>query len=572
MGPITYRIQLDATKDGVQKILRGFFTGDVMSRRIAISILNGSVPLTMGENTAAIMYVAKPNGVTNYNACTIEGNTIYYDVLQADVDANGITEMQVKVMDGERVLYAPFFAVEVQTEKNSDTEAVATPTFTALEEALAKAEVVYNTRLESIDIAEDLTFTATYADGSSYVSEAIKEAIGDAVLTVNESVKRLGEIEKHETERVNAENKRAEAEKQRAEEFTIMKDDVQEVLDEAEELLLKGGISEDKAQEMIDEAVKNKVDKEDGKGLSANDYSNAEKQQVSANKTNIDNIINGTTTVGNANKLGGKGASEYALQTDLTAYEVSTYTGATVEQINQIYNSLHTSFANKTHYEAVVVNNVAHPILGGGAYYVEGWRDSDDYGWQKATLYYQNKFFYRALFNGEWSGWIRYANEEDLANYLPLSGGKVGTASSTPFSVENTGGGNVMIDFLVNGIRQGLLGFNAVNNPIFYDTNHKEHSLLHTGNKPTGSYLGNGSATERTIAVGGLGGKEVLYIYNWDNHGGALVWQYGAIVMKENTIEHLSSNQCCFVDGNLILATSDARVNRNGTALQYRVL
>ena len=133
----------------------------------------------------------------------------------------------------------------------------------------------------------------------------------------------------------------------------------------------------------------------------------------------------GTTPAGDANKLGGKSASEYALAEKLTVHEVTSYKGTTVEEINEIYDSLHTSVADKTHYEAVVVNNVAHPILGGGAYYVEGWRDSDDYGWQKATLYYQNKFFYRALFNGEWSGWIRYANAEDLANYLPKSGGNI---------------------------------------------------------------------------------------------------------------------------------------------------
>jgi len=459
MGPITYRIQLDATKDGVQKILRGFFTGDVMSRRIAISILNGSVPLTMGENTAAIMYVAKPNGVTNYNACTIEGNTIYYDVLQADVDANGITEMQVKVMDGERVLYAPFFAVEVQTEKNSDTEAVATPTFTALEEALAKAEVVYNTRLESIDIAEDLTFTATYADGSSYVSEAIKEAIGDAVLTVNESVKRLGEIEKHETERVNAENKRAEAEKQRAEEFTIMKDDVQEVLDEAEELLLKGGISEDKAQEMIDEAVKNKVDKEDGKGLSANDYSNAEKQQVSANKTNIDNIINGTTTVGNANKLVG----------EFVSGSIKTYATTVVP-------------AQTKQYVLTDTNTTDLPVSGRGIVEI----DRRTYDRWLTYFCLENNTIYTTEYDaniGAWHPWKTVATTADLANYLPKSGGEITGDDIIPLILKCSNDGDVsVLGFSTGSGMKGYLGFNGVNTPVFYNAQGGHDFLLHTGN------------------------------------------------------------------------------------------
>lgn len=54
--------------------------------------------------------------------------------------------------------------------------------------------------------------------------------------------------------------------------------------------------------ERMSELETGKVDKKEGKGLSANDYSDAEKQQVADNKAAIENLINGTTSVANAKK------------------------------------------------------------------------------------------------------------------------------------------------------------------------------------------------------------------------------------------------------------------------------
>lgn len=176
MDKICYRITLDTQKGGVQKLLHGFFAGDVLSRRIAISLVAGSTSCRLGKSLTALMYVTKENGVTNYNACTISDNVVYYDVLQADIDAAGITEMQLKIIAGEIVLYAPVFALEVQESKVSDVQATTTPIYTALEEALRKAQEFYDTRLISIEVTEELIFIATYADGSTYSSDSIAQA------------------------------------------------------------------------------------------------------------------------------------------------------------------------------------------------------------------------------------------------------------------------------------------------------------------------------------------------------------------------------------------------------------
>ena len=244
MNKINYRITLDAHKSGVQKTLHGFFAGDVLSRRIAISLVGGSTPCEYGENTAAVMYVTKPNGVTSYNACTVEDNTIFYDVLQTDIDAAGIVTMQFKVMSGEAVLFAPEFALEVQASRNSDEQATTTPTYTALEEALVKAETVYNERLVSIDIEEDLTFVATYGNGSTYEDTAIK----DAFSVFSEAVAAEEQRVVAEQGREEAEQRRVQAERERVAEYTSLKDSI---ADSAEKTITL----QDDVQDLVDHVL-----------------------------------------------------------------------------------------------------------------------------------------------------------------------------------------------------------------------------------------------------------------------------------------------------------------------------
>lgn len=323
MDKINYRITLDAHKSGVQKTLHGFFAGDVLSRRIVISLVGSSAPCVYGENAIAMMYVTKPDGSTSFNACAVEENTIFYDVLQADLTA-GIVIMQCKIMCDEAVLYAPVFALEVQENMSSDEQTIATPTYTALEEALMKAETVYNERLVSIEISEDLIFTAKYADGSGYVSKEIKNAFEvqkkemDTLKTNLENAEkdRISAESKRVTEHDSmllAERERVESEEQRVKEFATLKNDAQGVLDEAEEILSKGGISKAKAQELINDAVKDYDEHlEDSdihitpeERIKWNDNSGG-----NANSEEIQSILNGTTPVGDSKKLNGLTATE----------------------------------------------------------------------------------------------------------------------------------------------------------------------------------------------------------------------------------------------------------------------
>lgn len=190
MERITYRITLDAFRTGVQRTLQGFQTADKLSRRIIVSLSAGTgmyeIPM---DNVIAMIYVITPNSTEpSINDCTIEDNTIIYDMLP--IVEEGITEMQIKLIEtsphgAERVLVSPKFAVEVTESGTDDDDAEQSVTFTALENAVALAKGAYDERLVSVEIDKDCTFRAFYADGSVYENDNLKEALynGNALLS-----------------------------------------------------------------------------------------------------------------------------------------------------------------------------------------------------------------------------------------------------------------------------------------------------------------------------------------------------------------------------------------------------
>ena len=190
MERIVYRKTLDVHKSGVQFTLQGFETADKMSRRIEISLMASGDTIDFPlEQITALMYVTTPNATApSINKCIIKDNKIIYDVLP--IGEEGITEMQLKLIktsaDGAKsVLATPKFAVEVCESNVNDESAEQTTTFTALEDAVAQAKGVYDSRLLRIELDYDCMFRAYYADGNVYETDVLKELFlkGDALLS-----------------------------------------------------------------------------------------------------------------------------------------------------------------------------------------------------------------------------------------------------------------------------------------------------------------------------------------------------------------------------------------------------
>jgi len=190
MERITYRKTLDVHKSGIQFTLQGFQTADRTSRRIEISLMASGDTIDLPlEQMVALMYVTTPNAmIPSINECTIKDNTIIYDVLP--IGAEGITEMQLKLIDtrvtgANKVLATPKFAVEATDSNTNDDAAMQTPTYTALENAIASAKSVYDERFLRIELDADCMFRAYYADGTIYESDVLKELFlkGDALVS-----------------------------------------------------------------------------------------------------------------------------------------------------------------------------------------------------------------------------------------------------------------------------------------------------------------------------------------------------------------------------------------------------
>lgn len=297
----------------------------------------------------------------------------------------------------------------------------------------------------------------------------------------------------------------------------------------------------------------------------ANDFYDFETQND--NMDEIDRVLqeykDGTQRVGDSAKLGGKDASEYAEKTELNACTLPTYIGTTEEEIDAIYTSLHENAVDDGWYRARVQHNVAHSILGGGIFYVEGFRATVKFGIQEITVYKSNtgvKKFVRSLANNVWGTWD---------SWLPLSGGTIGAnGANTPLKIKGSSNAayTEFLDVSNNSI--GAFGVKDLI-PVFIGSG-AVNTILHTGNKPSGSYTGNGDATLRVIETGGIG--SVIYVYGGGY--GAHISQQGGIVhaYNSNEVSGLMNTEAGFSEGNLTMATDKAVINASGVTYKWEVL
>ncbi len=182
MEKIIYRKTLDVHKNGIQFTLQGFETADNMSRRLEISLMASGDAIDFPlEDVVAQVYVTTPNATEpSIEHCVIRDNVIIYDM--TPIVKEGITEMQIKIIGmrvggAKAVLASPRFAVEVTKSNIDDESAMQSTSFTALENAVAKANAIYNARLLRIEVDDNCVFKAYYADGTVYETDAIQKQI-----------------------------------------------------------------------------------------------------------------------------------------------------------------------------------------------------------------------------------------------------------------------------------------------------------------------------------------------------------------------------------------------------------
>lgn len=189
--------------------------------------------------------------------------------------------------------------------------------------------------------------------------------------------------------------------------------------------------------------------------------------------------------------------------------------------------------------------------------------------------------------------WQRFGTAVDLANYLSKSGGEVSGALTLNGGTSSAD--LIMMRIMTNGKSSRMGAWMDDKTPMYrirvinvddgtYSTfDISEDSLLftpkgateaktvfHTGNKPTGTYTGNGDATERIINIGS---GNICYIREANAaNNDAIVTRYGAYVRHGNTLSALTRPTVTFYNGILTLKTADLSLNNDGWTYEYEVL
>jgi len=275
-------------------------------------------------------------------------------------------------------------------------------------------------------------------------------------------------------------------------------------------------------------------------------------------------IIDGTTPVGDSNKLGGKDASEYALAEEigyLENYKEWDSSWTSVKDAPTGVYLIRMAYVTITDLPSDALKNM---------YLIKTWREAE-------AFYLLHIPVRNMTFVGNEYGsdvvWNELATTADLANYLPKTGGYYGgcvvsNSDYNVFGVKNTKEGD---PFVVYGNSTGILGFigfNGKNSPAFKNAEQTaNYTLLHTGNKPTGTYTGNGSATQRTISTGGIGNTCVIRSTN-----GFAIVNYGALIVNPHTGTITFQTDVEFIDGELNIANTNNILNASGVTYTYQVL
>ena len=233
----------------------------------------------------------------------------------------------------------------------------------------------------------------------------------------------------------------------------------------------------------------------------------------------LDNILNGTTPVGNANKLGGKGASEYALSKNFFAGDTYSYMQSepTISQDGYTYRLLAGNMGlkilrtnnNWETYETFLdlanyLPNVGGTVTGNVSLY----NPNNDIGLfvhngihdiNIATTTYGSAGIYSPTLQQ----WILVSNANGTNTFngtasgnLPLSGGEITGTNDNPLSID--GKGQAFIRFLTDGVGNGYFGVDANGKLITNIGGYGWADILHTGNRL--EFIGSASGLGKAIA------------------------------------------------------------------------
>ena len=101
-------------------------------------------------------------------------------------------------------------------------------------------------------------------------------------------------------------------------------------------------------------------------------------------------------------------SDDYVTDSDLFASKIAGTVLADEAAINNVYDNWSSAMNDSTWYRGVISHNVSHSVLGGGTWYLEGYKTDAYYEWQCIRSYSGTgiRMFVRSKYNGTWNSWV----------------------------------------------------------------------------------------------------------------------------------------------------------------------
>lgn len=148
-------------------------------KQIIISIADGGFPYTISNDCYAVLTAQKPDGNTLYNHCTINENTIVYDVTEQTTAVVGTFTAAINLYGADdTLLISSKFRIIVDGTIYSEDEVLSAPEVSALTHLISEAATTINTGKQTIQESNAATEAANTAARSA--NEATNSATAAA--------------------------------------------------------------------------------------------------------------------------------------------------------------------------------------------------------------------------------------------------------------------------------------------------------------------------------------------------------------------------------------------------------
>lgn len=312
MNNSEYRVSLDIHEIGSQVFLTTK-QGDA-SRILYVNLVEGESPYVIGEGCVAVFAATKADGNIIFNNCVIADNVISYEFTPQTVAAIGSLDCEIRLYNAEnKLLISPSFTIHIYASACPDSDMIESVTeISTLTSLIGEAGALIadvNTMLDNGDFVPKIKIGTV--ETLPYGNNATVEISGtgaEPVLNFGIPQGPQGQAESliPDTE-LSTESLKPVQNKVIAEAVDTLQKAIEKVDSDNTESL--NALAEDLSD--LDNA---KVEKEAGKGLSANDFTNEYKAKLDGIEAGA-NKYTYTLPVGGATLGGVKNGGEVAIGT-----------------------------------------------------------------------------------------------------------------------------------------------------------------------------------------------------------------------------------------------------------------